>query len=777
MAIIDLLKNGNNGSGGGAHAMSEPDAGMRRRTLIVMMLCGILVFLILIAFYYNKMIIKNELYETEALQQQVRTTIISTSRGTIYDSNMKILAMSADTKNVYISPAEIVRFNEDPVEISRFLAETLNVDYGMIISMTEETESWYKVVKRDVDLDTAAIVTAYITKNNLQGIKTEDSQKRHYPYNSLASHVVGYVGFENTGLSGIELALDSVLTGSSGRIIRARDVNNKDLLYTDYEDFAEKTDGYDVVLTIDSNIQYYLEKHLEKAIEDYQVLDGAAAIAMEVKTGKILGMVSLDNFDLNNYEEVSDLVKAKMDATEDEAVKNSIFYNGQQEMWRNKAVQMSYEPGSTFKIITLAMALEEGLYAPDDELNCDGYIEVTGDEEGEGRHCWNLAGHGVQTLTGAMQHSCNCALIQMGIKIGAETFYDYARAFGFMETTGVELPGEASSLWWSEDVFFASYNKTQLAAASFGQTFNVSPLQLIRAVSAACNGGYLMQPYLVSEIRDENGVTVSKTEPTVLRQVISEETSRTVCEILEQVVCDRVEGTGKNAYVAGYKIGGKTGTSTDTVKEQTGVKEYIVSFIGVAPTDNPEICILVLLDNPSRESGIYVSGGNMAAPVVGDMFADILPYIGIEPNYSPEELANIDRAVPNIEGKTAVEAQAILAESGFGTRIIGNGEYITKQFPDAGSVIAARSDILLYLDSEPSEDLEEVPDLTGLTYSIARQRLGFYGLYINTSANSISDSELVLVTGQSIEAGSMVPHGTVVEVTLKDTDMSNYGRY
>ena len=750
---------------------------MLRRTLVLLGVCGIAAFLVLGARLFKLQIVDHERYESAAISQQVRETTVDSGRGTIYDRNMMILAKSATADTIYISPAEIVMYNEDPVLIARELSAILDVDYGKIMEMTQDTKSWYKTVARKVEQDVSDKVREFKNEYNLKGVKIETDSKRYYPYGSLASHVIGFVGYENSGLAGLELQLDSVLTGSAGRIVRAKNAYGTDMLYTKYEDYYDAEDGYSVVTTIDTTIQYYLEKHLTQAVADYGVQNGAAAIAMDVNTGEILGMVSLDNFDCNNYQEVSDRVKEKMAETADETVRETIFNQAQKAQWRNKAVEDSYEPGSTFKPLTVAMALEEGVVdAKSSSFYCGGFIQVAGDQGEDGRHCWKHEGHGSQTLTQSLQHSCNVAMIQIAQKVGASKFYDYVDAFGLRETTGIELSGEASSIWWSDAVFEDPYNQTQLAAASFGQTFNITPLQLVRAMSAVVNGGYLMQPYLVKAVIDSEGNTVSKTEPTVLRQVISEETSKTMCSILEQVVCDKVEGTGKNAYVAGYRIGGKTGTSTDTVLEVGGQKKYIVSFIGVAPMDDPQICILVLLDNPDEACGTAVSGGAMGAPTVGNMMADILPYLGVDAEYTEAELANLDRSVPDLTGLTLEEAKEQLAAMGLSFRTYGAGTTVTMQLPAANSVVAAQSQIVLYADATPPDEMTEVPDLTGLTYDIARQRLGYEALFINTSSHSVTDSQSVVVSRQSVEPGTKVPYGTVIEVGLVDTDYNASAR-
>lgn len=767
---------------GGLH----PNRMMLRRTLFLLVVCGIVAFIVLGIRLYKLQIIDHDLYEKEAINQQVRKTVVSANRGTIYDRNGKILAMSASADNVFISPAEIVMYGEDPVLIASGLSEILGVDYAEVLDKTKNTKSYYQTIAQRVEQEKADELRAFIAENKLNGIKLEPTSKRYYPYSSLASHVIGFVGNENTGLGGLESYYEDELSGVNGRIVRAKNSYGTDMLYTKYEEYYDAQDGCDLTATIDSTIQFYMEKHLQQAVEDYDVQNGAAAIAMEVDTGEILGMVSLGNFDLNNYQVLNADYQTLVDEAEDPAVKESLYNQLQQRQWRNKALSDTYEPGSTFKIITLAMALEEGVTNESEHFFCGGDILVTGDTDA--RKCWKAGGHGDQTLAQSLQHSCNVTFISLGVRIGAETFYKYAESFGFLKipqsenayptaTTGVDLGGESGSLWWTPSVFYRKDNLSQLAAASFGQTFNVTPLQLITAVSACVNGGYLMQPHLVKSITDDEGV-VTRIEPTVIRQVISEETSKKVCEMLETVVSDPKEGTGKNAYVAGYRIGGKTGTSEKVAQIAAGgPNEYIVSFIGVAPMDDPQIAILVLLDTPSEETGVYISGGRMGAPTVGKMMADILPYMGIEAQYTEEELRTLDRSVPDFVGMTIEEAEKAAEEAGFTFRTIGYGATVTGQIPAKDAIVAAETQVVFYADSEPSEELEEIPNLTGLSYSIARQRLGYYGLFINTDSMSRIDAENMLVSGQSIEEGTEVEHGTVVTVTLVDKDSSMDGRY
>ena len=763
---------------------SSPNAMMLRRTLVLLMVCGIVAFLVLALRLFKLQVIDHNFYETKAIDQQVRETTVTAARGTIYDTNMKILAMSASVDDIVINPRAIKMNKEDAELIARTLSDILGLDYNDILAKTAKTNSGYQMIARKVEPEVADKVRAFKNKYKLSGVQIEENSKRYYPYSSLACQVIGFVGTDNDGLSGLESYYNKTLTGVNGTTVRAKNAAGTDMLFTSFEDYYDGENGKSLVTTIDSTIQYYLEKHLEQAVKDYGVQNGAAAIAMNVKTGGILGMVSLDNYDLNNYQKVSDTEQKKIDALSDDAAKQAEKTAAQQRQWRNKAINDTYEPGSTFKIITLSMALNDGVVKPSDTFYCSGSFKVEGDSQP--RHCWKTTGHGSQTLTQALQHSCNVAFMQVGLKVGADRFYDYCEAFGLMNAstdpaaqlsgdTGIDLPGESGSLWWSRNIFCDPKSKSQLAAASFGQTFKITPLQLITAVSACVNGGNLMKPYLVKETLNADGTVASKTEPTVVRQVISAETSKTVCEMLEKVVGDKVEGTGKNAYVAGYRIGGKTGTSEKVAENaSSGGKQYIVSFIGVAPMDDPQIAVLVLLDNPSSSCGVYVSGGNMGAPTVAKMFTDILPYMGVEAKYDSDEKQVADKTVPNITGMTQAEAQQKAKDAGLTLRIVGSGEKVTAQLPAANTVVAAGSQMIAYCGEEPPSSQVTMPSLNGMSYSLARQTLANYGLYIRATG-PVSNPSSVTVSSQTIDAGAQVKPGTVVEVTVIDT--SEQGRY
>ena len=761
-----------------------PNRMMLRRTLFLLSVCGAAAFVVLAARLYQLQIVRHDELESRAIAQQVRETTVSAPRGTIYDCKGEVLAMSAGVDTIYLSPAEIEQYGEDAEAIAEGLSDILGLDYETVYAKTQNSGSWYEVVARKVEEDVATQVREFKEEGGYNGIKLEADTKRYYPNGSLAAHVIGFVGTDNTGLGGIEAKYDKALSGTNGFIMRSTTAAGTDLLYTSWEDYFDAVPGSDVELTIDATIQYYVEKHLAQAVEDYDIQNGAAAICMDVDTGAILSMASLGNFDLNNYQAISDEAMAEIDASaQSKAERAELIAAAQQLQWRNKAISDTYEPGSTFKIITLAMALEEGVVDMNSTFYCGGSVSVQG--RNTPVKCWKSGGHGSQTLTQAVQHSCNVAFVNIGRLIGEERFYDYAEAFGFFERTGdssvqltgrtgIDIGGESGSIWWSEDVFCNPENLSQLAAASFGQTFNITPLQLVTAVSACVNGGYLMQPHLVNSVTGPDG-SVTEYEPVEIRQVISEETSAKVREILEQVVGDSVEGTGRNAYVAGYRIGGKTGTSTKTTQEIAGTKEYIVSFIGVAPADDPQIALLVLLDNPSSESGIYVSGGQMAAPVVGKMMADILPYLGVEPEYSDSELQTMDRAVPDVTGLSLAEAQSKLSEAGLGFRVIGSGGSVTSQLPAANSVIASGSEVLLYADAAPTGG-GSVPNLTGMTYSEAIRALAGMGMFVG-SDSSVTDADSQIVSGQDVRAGTQAGAGTVVTVTLYENDEELLGIY
>lgn len=759
-----------------------PTRQMYRRCACLIMIFSVIGIAVLLARLYKIQITDHAYYEALALSQQMRSTPGAKNRGTIFDRNLNVLAVSATVDNVYISPVEISQYGENRELIAQGLAQILNLDYNEVYDKTGRTGSYYVTVARKLEKEKADELRRFKNENNLRGVHLEADTKRYYPNSSLACHVLGFVGVDNIGLEGTEAHYNAYLSGTAPQTRRLTNALGTDMPYTNYEAFIDGDAGCDIVMTIDSTIQFYVEKHLKQAVADYDIQNGAGAIAMDVNTGEILAMVSLNNYDLNNFLEVDDTTAAQIAECEDPEEKSRILSEAQMRQWRNKTISDTYEPGSTFKILTLSMALEEAKVGLSDSFFCPGYVSVPG--RTSPIRCWKTEGHGSQNLTQAVQHSCNAAFVNIGLRIGAERFYEYCEAFGLLElnedadaglsaVTDIDLSGESGSIWWSRNVFCSEKNLSQLAAASFGQTFTITPLQLIRAVSACVNGGYLMEPYVVRSVNSRDGSTVYVHEPKQLRQVISEDTSKTVRSILEKVVGDKNDGTGRNAAVSGFRIGGKTGTSEKvSLEAKTGLKEYIVSFVGFAPADEPKIALLVFLDTPSNESGVYISGGQMAAPVVGNMLADILPYLGVPCDSEPKGSSVMPIAVGLELDKAAEEIKS----AGLRYRTIGQGSTVTSQLPAAGVTIAEDSEIILYLGAEISTDTETMPDLTGLSYDKARDMLSYYGLYINSHSEA-GDPSLEIVGQQSVPAGTLLDHGSIIEVTLIDNNSEMLGRY
>ena len=755
---------------------------MLRRCAFLAAVFGMLSLAVLLARLYKLQITDHGFYEQLAISQQLREAPGTAARGVIYDRSGNLLAVSASVDNVYVSPAEIEANGEDRALIARELSEILGLDDRDIYEKTGRRGSWYVTVARKIESDKADAIRRFKAENKISGVRLETDTKRYYPNGRLACHLLGFVGTDNYGLEGIEARYDDALSGTAGRSLRATNAYGGEMLLRRYEEYRPGEDGCDLVTTVDASIQYYVEKHLRQAVLDYDALNGAGAIAMDVNTGAILAMASLGDYDPNDFLAVSPEAQAIIDsaATKEEAA--ALLRDAQARQWRNKALSDTYEPGSTFKIITLSMALEEGKVSPGDAFYCGGSTMVTG--RGTPIRCWKSGGHGSQTLTQAVQHSCNVAFVNIGLRVGAERFYDYCEAFGFLKLsedpdanltarTGIDLAGESGSIWWSRNTFCSKKNLSQLAAASFGQTFTITPLQLITAVSACVNGGRLMEPYVVQRLLAPDGSVSFEHEPKLVRRVISESTSNKVREILEQVVGDPTDGTGRNAAVPGYRIGGKTGTSEKvSLEARTGQKEYIVSFIGFAPADDPKIAVLVFLDTPSDKSGIYISGGQMAAPVVGRMMADILPYLGVEPEREDSAMTEMPACV----GLDLPEASEKLKDADLRFRTRGEGSTVTAQLPAPGTSIAAGTEIILYFDASVSPDLETLPDLTGMDLDQARDTLSYYGLYL-TTMSSVTDPERQTVSSQSLPAGTELPHGTVVEVTLIDSGEELLGRY
>ena len=732
---------------------------IQTRSFVLMILMGVVMFVLLFFRLFDLQIARHEELQSKAVNQQTRRTVVTASRGTIYDTAGNILAISSSAETIILSPLEIdnaLNDTENPVtwtkdSLAAGLAEILGKDAASIRKRMDNVKSQYELIQLRADEEVAAKVRAYVEENKISGVHLVADTKRYYPYGSLAAQVIGFVGDDNTGLYGLEAYYEEELEGQSGLVISAKDQAENDMLYT-YEQYFAAKNGSDLTLTLDTTIQYYLEKGLESMTDKFSAANGASGIVMNAKTGGIMAMASYPNYDLNDFLTVSDqTLQERIERGESTLAEMQLL------QWRNKALNDTYEPGSTFKILTLSAALEEGVVDKTTTVNCGGSVNISGYTI----HCSNKNGHGLQTLVQSVGNSCNPAFINYGLRIGSEKFYEYMRSFGLMNTTGIDLGGEAVGVFAAD----SSFTQLDLACYAFGQNFTVTPLALIAAQAACVNGGYLHTPYLVERITDSDGNVTYRHDSTPVRQVISEQTSATVRECLEYVVAS---GTGKNGQVAGYRIGGKTGTAD---KGQTG--DVVVSFLCFAPADDPQVIMLITMDTPSRATGTYVSGGNMVAPTASTVMAEILPYLGIEPSYSAEELLGMDTTVPNVIGSTVEQAKEKLKERALSYKIVGDGDTITDQTPAGGAIIPGKSTVILYASAAKPTDKCVVPHLLGKTPSEANTAATAAGLLIRFSGTTGSESSAIRVLSQSIDEGTEVDAGTVITVQLGDTSVTD----
>ena len=732
---------------------------IQTRSFVLMILMGMVMFVLLFFRLFDLQITRHEELQSKAVNQQTRRTVVTASRGTIYDTAGNILAISSSAETIILSPLEInnaLNDTENPVtwtkdSLAAGLAEILGKDAASIRKRMDNVKSQYELIQRRADEEVAAKVRAYVEENKISGVHLVADTKRYYPYGSLAAQVIGFVGDDNTGLYGLEAYYEEELEGQSGLVISAKDQAENDMLYT-YEQYFAAKNGSDLTLTLDTTIQYYLEKGLETMTDKFSAANGASGIVMNAKTGGIMAMASYPNYDLNDFLTVSDqTLQERIERGENTLAEMQLL------QWRNKALNDTYEPGSTFKILTLSAALEEGVVDKTTTVNCGGSVNISGYTI----HCSNKNGHGLQTLVQSVGNSCNPAFINYGLRIGNEKFYEYMRSFGLMNTTGIDLGGEAVGVFAAD----SSFTQLDLACYAFGQNFTVTPLTLISAQAACVNGGYLHTPYLVERITDSDGNVTYRHDSTPVRQVISEQTSATVRECLEYVVAS---GTGKNGQVAGYRIGGKTGTAD---KGQTG--DVVVSFLCFAPADDPQVIMLITMDTPSRATGTYVSGGNMVAPTASTVMAEILPYLSIEPSYSAEELLGMDTTVPNVIGSTVEQAKEKLKERALSYKIVGDGDTITDQTPAGGAIIPGKSTVILYASAAKPTDKCVVPHLLGKTPSEANTAATAAGLLIRFSGTTGSESSAIRVLSQSIDEGTEVDAGTVITVQLGDTSVTD----
>lgn len=728
---------------------------IQNRTMILMAVLGVLVFLILVIKLFSLQILRHDELEAKALDQQTRSTEVAATRGTIYDRNGNIMAISATAETVFLSPLEMDRALSDkdnPVawtkdSVAQKLSEILEINKEGILKKMERTDSQYEVLKLRVEEDVADQIRTFINDEGVVGVYMVTDAKRYYPYATLASQIIGFVGTDNYGLYGLEARYNDVLDGETGLVVSTKDPTGSDMLYG-YEQYYKAQNGSDIVLTLDATVQYYVEKALSEMVTSTEA-QGATGIVMDVETGAVLAMASSPTYDLNDPSAVyeSRLASLVKDGQLDLA-------DAQLRQWRNRAINDTYEPGSTFKVLTLAAALEEGVIDENTTFDCTGSIHVLDATI----HCSNRAGHGHQTLEQTAGNSCNPAFITYGLRLGTEKFYRYMKDFGLVNGSGIDLEGEALGIFAPQE----TASELDLACYAFGQNFNTTPVALISAQAACINGGYLHTPYVVERVVDSEGNVLSSHDSTPVRQVVSEETSALVRQCLEYVVSS---GTGRNGQVHGYRIGGKTGTAD---KGNTG--EVVLSFMCFAPADDPKYIMLLTLDSPTGEGR---GGGGTVAPYASRIMGEILPYLGVEPSYSAEELLGSDTTVNYVIGMTVADAEEKLKSKGFSVKVVGDGDTVTDQTPEGGTVIPGKSRVILYAGSEKPDTLCTVPSLVGLSPSEANMAVSSAGLLLRFTGTTDSGSGSVRVINQSEAAGAQVEAGTVISVQLSDNGVTD----
>ena len=758
------------------------DSGQRRRIFLVAILLGMAGFLPVCLQLYNLMVVNYDYYADKALNNQTRSTAISADRGLIYDRNMNVLACNQNVETLYLDPHELKQSNANLEEISKNLAVLVDKDPEWIYNQGVDLTKRYKQIAAGIDTEIAGKIRSYINENKISGIHLEPGERRYYPYETLASQLIGFTNASNSGAEGIEAAYNTYLEGSTNRVVTTKGNNEMDMPFS-YENYVSSQPGNHLVLTLDVTVQACLEKRLEEAIARYDVQNGAFGMVMNVNTGEILAMATAGGYDPNHYSQIADPEKAaeleEMQARymalpegsqayqEAKNAYNTALQEARLKQWRNRCLSDGYEPGSTFKVITMAAALDCGAIDLETNFYCAGAEQIPG--RSQLLHCWRSTGHGSEKTAQALQNSCNIAFAHIALKLGGERFYAYVENFGILEKTGIDLNGESKGVFFEKALVTNTdkWGTASLTSGSFGQTFKLTPLQLVRGIAAVVNGGYLLEPYVVSEVIDAQGNVILRQEPTVLRQVIKPETSAQMRRLLLSVV---EEGTAKNASVAGFSIGGKTGTSEKIdVFDENGqrVQDKIVSFVGIAPMDNPEYIVLVALDTPSRTTGIYISGGVMAAPTVGAVMEDILPYLGVERVYKADEAAGKTVVVEDLIGMNLKQAEAQLKKLGLTAKYIGNAETVTSQLPLPGETIPGNGQLILYFGGEAELRNITIPNFSGMDRLSAINLAEELGLYILLSGNTELRSD-VQVIGQSLPAGAEVQVGTTIELKFAD---------
>ena len=738
----------------------------KRVTLVLSVMAILLIALAFRLLYLQT--VESEKYRSGAFDQYTTEITISPRRGTIYDRNMTALAVSATVETVFISPYEII--DEQESMITDFLSKTLDVNRNEIVERMSRKQSKYQIIKKKVDRTITDEIRQFIEDNDVVGIHLEEDTKRLYPYGSLASNVIGFTNSESVGIYGVESYYENYLKGSSGKIVTAQNAKGKDMPF-EYESYVGAENGTNVVLTIDWQVQSFLEKHLETALKDTDAQNRVLGIIMDVNTGDILAMSTKPDYDPNNpydldeemqllYDEYCSSMIENEDGTKTiptEEQKNTFYKDLVEGRWKNKAITELYEPGSTFKIITSAMALEEDLSMTDPsyEFNCIGHKYVGGYRV----HCHKTSGHGVENFEQGLQNSCNPVFMELAEAVGRKNFYKYFEAFGFTDKTGIDLAGEVSSIYHSN---FDNFNETELAVYSFGQTFKITPLSLIRAVAAVANGGNLMKPRVVKALVDDDGNKIKEFEPELVRQVNSAETSKTIMQYLENGI---TIGSTKNAYVKGYSVGAKTGTSQ---KRDMEGNNYVASCVAFAPADAPEIAILIAIDEPQ---GNYY-GGTIAAPVVSGVLSEVLPYLNIETSTDENAESAENIPVADYTGLSVSSAKNAIHNATLTSRVEGNGEVIIDQFPKYPAKLREGGVVVLYTELGESATVT-VPSVVGYSPANASKVLINAGLNIKMEGAYRDDVEGCVATRQSPEAGTEIAPGSMISVEFHHLDNSD----
>ena len=724
----------------------------------------LIIFLLLVFRLIWLQFIQGSELKEKAYNQQTTDQIISTSRGTIYDSTGKTLAISTPTDTVTINPKKIVANTPEETKakkekVAKAFSEIFELNYDETLEKVNSTSNVQTIAKK-VDKTKIDELKSWMEEEKIStGINIDEDTKRVYPYNNLASNLIGFCGTDNTGIQGIEDSWNKVLQGTPGKLTTSTDAIREEIPDSN-QTYIPAENGSDIVLTLDFNIQTIIEKYLKQAVEENHA-DSGTVVALAPSTGDVLGMACYPDYNLNTpFEPNTDELKSTWDKLDSTTQSNELY-----SMWKNDVISSPYEPGSPYKLITAAVALEENITSEDvaGDFYCDG-VYVVADRK---ISCWTQGHKGTKTLRQALQVSCNPSLMQLGQRIGAPTLYKYYQAFGFFNKTNIDLPQEASSTYWElEDV-----NDVELATMSFGQRFTITPIQLVSAISAIANDGVLMKPRIVKQIINPETGTTTDIEPVQVRQVISKSTSERMRDLMKSVVDD---GSGRLAKVEGYSIGGKTGTSEPQAgREDEG---YIASYVAIAPTEKPEICLLMAIHNPNPNGQGSHQGGQVCGPVISQMLTEILPILGINSSHiqtpaSPVEENTSYVTVPDIRNKTVTEAEKILKQAGLNTKINISGNknktLVTDQNPKPGSSIPKKSIIVLYSAENDTRVSVKVPDFKGKSPSQSENMAKANNINITSEGSGT-------VVSQSIMVDTAVEEGTIIKLILStDNDGTN----